>query len=389
MIPAQSRPAAPRFRRGRAFFFAVAAFVAAASCSSDPPNPLGSEDELLGSSPGDVFEDTIAVFGDTVLAYATPIAGDSSMEFGLASGYQRTMVLQISFAAADADTNRVVQRAFLRLFSDEISGTVPARFYRLAQPYAEGDSIPSLDTLAVIPDSTGSADRTLQEFPRSYWIPPALVQDWIRGDEERTAIAVVYTDVSDRIATFFSKNATHDRPTLQITFVGGIQKSYPVSGDATFIRPTAATSNLVVSDGFLRRTYFRIRLDELADDAAVHRARVLFHVVPGSVLGDDAAVALYIPDTDDVTSAAFRSGQAVTPLEIEPTDAQASFPVTNAVFLVLEGTLEDNGFVIRYETENALLRQVELYGSNAPDSLKPRVFITTSTPADFDRGGPN
>jgi hypothetical protein len=30
------------------------------------------------------------------------------------------------------------------------------------------------------------------------------------------------------------------------------------------------------------------------------------------------------------------------------------------------------------------LRQVELYGSAAPDSLRPKVFVTTSTPAVFD-----
>jgi hypothetical protein len=116
----------------------------------------------------------------------------------------------------------------------------------------------------------------------------------------------------------------------------------------------------------------------------VHTARVRFHIVPGSALGDNTTVVVYVPDSTDPASKAFLTGQAVTEETFALTDETLEFPVTNAIFLTLQGTLKDNGFVVRFKFENTELRQLELNGSAAVDSLQPRVYITSSTPAEFD-----
>jgi len=70
-------------------------------------------------------------------------------------------------------------------------------------------------------------------------------------------------------------------------------------------------------------------------------------------------------------------------------DETVEFVLTNAVFLTLQGQLKDNGFVIRFKDENTELRQVEFYTSDVADpALRPRVFITSSTPAVFRDDAP-
>ncbi len=386
-VPMPSNP----FRAHRRLLNPVALLAAvlavALSCSSDPDGPVGSDMDLLGSRPGEVFQDTIAVHADTVFNYYSLIATNPTLQFGLSATHERAIILNFSFTGTATDVGRVVQSAEIRLVAKDITGSFPARFYRLRKPYAEGDSIPVLDTLAVIVDpETGSADRLLQSFPPTYKLPPELVQEWVRDEKTRTAIAIVYTDAgNERIASFNSRQASQDIPRLQIVYTDNVERSLPANADAEFVRPLAQTSNLVVSDGFVRRTYFRVRLDELADQSAVHTARAVFHLVPGSVVGTNTTVVMYAPNSDDPASSDFQSGQRVTEAGILEGDSTVEFKMTNAIFLTLQGTLQDNGFVIRMLYENTEVRQIEFYGSSAPDSLRPRMFITSSTPADFNK----
>ena len=85
------------------------------ACSSDKVTPLGAElvDDLLGSQPGEVFEDTLAVLSDTVLAYGTPIVGQQTLELGRGGGYERVMILQPPFPLIFE--TRTVEKAELRL----------------------------------------------------------------------------------------------------------------------------------------------------------------------------------------------------------------------------------------------------------------------------------
>jgi hypothetical protein len=378
---------------GRVRVYAVlwAAFAIAA-CSSDPPSPLGSDNDLTRSKPGVVFDDTLDLEGDTVVVYHTALANDTVLEFARPSAvppvpeYQRTMILQVDWAGASNDAAKTVQSAVLRLTADDVEGAFPARFYQLTEPYAEGDSLPSLDTLAVILDPTnGSPNRTLQTLPREYPLPPALVQGWIRDEIDRNAIAISYPDdVTDRIATFKAMEAARDRPQVIVQYVGGTSSIYRVGGDATFVRPAAPTSNLVISDGYVRRINFRLPLDRLAERSAIHDARVRLYIVPGSVLGSSPHLIVFIPASDDPTTKDFTQGQLVTTVTYQASADYMEFTMTNAIALMLQGVLENNGFTIRYDAENTQLRQVEFYGSNAADSLRPRVLITSSTPADFD-----
>ena len=373
-----------------AFTAALAALALSAlpSCSSDPESALGSESDLLGSEPGTVYQDTIGVFEDTVYVMGTPIAGEEALEFGRLDGYDRAMVLQPGFAElVAADTTRTVVTARLRLSAAEIDGSYPARFYTLANSYSQGDAIATLDTVApIVHPVSGSPERNLQALPRSYMLPPELVQDWIRKRTPRVAMAVLYTDAfNDRVATFVAQDADSARPRLEVTFADSVRTNYYIRADATVYTPLTTTSNLVISDGYARRVYLRVRLDELADDAAVHTAKIRLHLVPGTVLGENTTAVIYIPASTDPADPDFKGGQLVTEKDFVEGDELLEFSLTNAIFLILQGTLVDNGFAIRFRDEGTELRAVEFYGTDAAiDSLRPRVYVTTSTPAVFN-----
>jgi hypothetical protein len=379
MISTTPRAFVAGVRRAAAFalLFLLAAFAA---CSSDPPSELGSDNDLLGSRPGNVFEDTLELASDTVLTYYSVINTSTVLDLGRAEGYDRAMVIQIKFPTASPVS---VKSADLRLTALEVD-SISARFYRLADTYIDGDSIPSLDTLGVIVDpETNSANRILVASDRFYALPPSLVQGWLDGSIEGTAIAVVYNGSGDETATFRSVQADSARPQLSIVLSNNSPASYFASADADFVRATAATSNLVVSDGHVRRIYIRVPIDSLNQDAAIHNAHVRFHVVDGSVVGTNVNLIAYIPTSDDITNPDFLSGQLVTTRAVGTSAKYVDFPITNALALMLQGTLDDNGFVIRFDAENTSIRQVEFYGTSAPDSLRPRVYVTSSAKADF------
>jgi hypothetical protein len=371
----------------------AAAFAGATifSCSSDPASTLGSEGDLLGSEPGDVFQDTIGVFEDTTYVFNTAVATDTELEAGVDSLYEHVMVLQPGFAELDdhpGDVNRTVLSAVLHLGTTNLTQSYPVRFYRLGRKYTEGDTIslgPLPDEQAILDPDAGTIERNLEVFPQTYPIPDTLAQNWIRDSDAREAIAIVYTDVvNERVASIASKDASADQPYLRVQFTDGVERSYDIRDDATVYRPRTSATHLIVSDGYPRRVFLKAELDSLAKDAAVHNARMRFHVVSGTLAGESTTLLLYIPDSTDPADADFKTGQRITEQTIDAGDATVEFPLTNALFLVLQGTLKNNGFAIRFKDENTQLRQVELFGSDAADSLRPQVFVTSSTPAVFE-----
>lgn len=366
---------------------ALAIFLAA--CSTDDPTSIGRSlvDDILGSQPGVVFQDTIEASDDTVVVFNTLITGSADLELGLGQGYRRTMLLQPDFTFTLGDEFKTVETAKLRMLSSSISGAFPVVFYLQPTPYAESDSVGLVDTtLAIIDPTTGMAERSMQEFPATYDLPPELVQAWIRGDTARNAIAISYTDLANqRLATFVSRNASSNNPTLQVTFTDQSTRSYRISADGTFIRPTGTTANLIASDGYTRRVHFRIDLDELSDSSAVHSGRIVFQIVPGSILGVNTMLVVYVPESDDPSSTGFRTGTVVASTTIDNTSTQLSLPITNVIVPIITGIAPNTGFVIRFQSEKTELRAVEFYGSTAPDSLRPRAFFTSSTPATYDK----
>jgi len=389
-----SSPRRRYFRARSAGFVALLAalvWLAILSCSSDPTSTLGHDSDLLGTGPGTVYQDTIGIFGDTTYAMHTPIATATDLQAGNDSLYQHIMVLQPGFAKLSTnpgDTLRTVQTANLHLSTGKLTEVFPVRFYELGYSYTEGDTIVGLDTLttdAAIPDPAhgGTIERNLDVTDQAYPIPTALAQTWIRDHTTRRAIAIVYTDAANyRVASIPSSEAT-DHPYLQVFFTDGNQRAYDIRDDATAYLPNFTPSHLVVSDGYPRRVYLRIHLDRLAKDSAVHTARIRFHIVPGTLRGKETTLILYIPDSTNPYSPKFKTGQRIIEKTLVDTDQTVEFPMTNAIFLVLQKKLKNNGFAIRFKDENTELRQVELYGSSAPDSLRPQVFVTSSTPAVF------
>lgn len=387
--------------RARAAVFATlltaGAWLALLSCSSDPTNSLGSDSDLLGSEPGTVYEDTIRVLEDTTYAMRTPIAVASTVETGYDAFFDRTMIMDIGFSELTAnpgDKQRTVKTAILHLSTGHLTQSFPVRFYGINRRYTEGDTLSDLSYLtdadAIIDTLANTIDRRLEAASQVYPIPRSVAERWIRYPDRREAIAIVYTDLSNQRIAGIPSSEADDDPYLQVTFTDGAQRNYHVTNDATMYRPRSTTSNLVVSDGFPRRIYFRTELDSLVEDSAVHSAHVVFHVVPGGfypvpndTLVTSQSLIIYIPDSTDPASASFKTGQRITDLTVQSDQTTIDFRMTNALFLVLQDKLKNNGFAIRCTDENTTPRQIVLYGSDAPDSLRPRVFVTSSTPADF------
>jgi hypothetical protein len=306
------------------------------------------------------------------------------------------MVIDVGFTLVTShpgDTLRTVQSASIHLSTGALTQVFPVRFFKLNRRYTEGDTLSDLSHLtvadAILDPVKNSIDRNLEAATQLYPIPASLAQSWIRDDTTRTAIAIVYTDlVNQRVAGIPSSEAKDSHPYLLVNFTDGRSRSFEVANDATVYKPRKATSNLVVSDGYPRRVYLRAPLDSLQKDSAVHTAHTLFHVVPNSFYGTQAdtsefTLVLYIPDSTDPKAAAFKTGQRITEQAVKQGQTKIDFPMTNAIFLVLQKKLKNNGFAIRCADENTVPRQIEFYGSDAADSLKPRIFITSSTPADF------
>jgi len=374
-------------------FAVIAAWVAGTlSCSDSSDTPLGSEfvGNGLGSRPGAVFEDSIAITsGDTVVTFHSLIEDATYLEVGREDGYERFTLLKINFAGAGSDTLRTVSRATLRfniIDNDDYADVIRARFYELGSTYDEGDSVAALDTTQVIPDpNSGAADRNLSFGTLVYDLPTDLVEAWIRGDSDHMGIAIVFVEESDKVMGLNSlETATSSlRPSIQANFTDGEFTNFPASDDGILVQPTAATTNLIISDGYVRRIHFRIDLSALNDSAAVHEARIVFRFVPGTVFGKNQQVILYAPKSGDPDAVLFRTGQLVTTRTLDVDSGVLELPLTNALLAVLSGALADNGFVLRFVNENTEVRQAEFYPGSDPTN-RPKVFITYSTPAEFD-----
>jgi hypothetical protein len=358
------------------------------ACTSDRETPVGSElaDDILGNRPGPVFTDSAVVFNDRVDTLYTLIDRDSRIEVGRDNGYERVMLLRPDFSNAGTDTNRVVEEAFLRVVIDSETSDVPVltRFYELASPFEEGDSVRTLDTLRVLTDpGTGGAQRVMNLATARYELDSLVVQQWIRSESPNNGIAVVYDDpANDKVGVFKSREDGADPATLQVNFTDGSSTGYKISDDGTFARPVQGTSNLVVSDGFQRRVRLDLDLGILSDSAAVHNAALRLHIVPDTDLGRNLRVVLVLSDSTGVT------GSVITDRFVNVDRGFVQFSGVNltlALLALLEEQVDDYGLIIRMDQERTELRQVEFYPSSAADSLRPRLYVTGSDPAEFDR----
>jgi hypothetical protein len=379
----------------------TAALVVAAgwACGDSDETPLGSEfvDDLLGSRPGTVFEDTFQTAGrDTSNAVLWTIGRTDYMEVGLDDQYRRATLVRGDFSSADDELTLTVASANLRLnaipdeqATPDYDQQIDVRFYNLGTPYYDDNDslVVALDTTRAIPDpnNNGAIDRELSLGILAYALPPALVQGWIRGDSLNGGVAITYSGTLNRLFGMYTREAADSlEPSIQVFFEGLANPiNYRMAADGSYVRPEATTDNLIISDGYVRRVHLPLDLSQIEDSSAVHDARLVLTYVPGSVFGINQGVLLYAPKSDDPLSEDFLSGQLITEATLDEGAGTLELRITNALLAVLSGELEDNGFVLRFRSERTEVRQAEFYSGTDADR-GPQVYIIYSTPAEFE-----
>lgn len=364
----------------------------AGGCSSDPNTPLGESfvaDSLIRSRPGEVVEDTITVTsGDTTFAvnsyYASFLTDPNRMVLGRDNDFQTTMVVRVDFSKAGTDTLKTVTTAELTLpvNPDSQMLSLGALFYEMLVPFETGDTLKSLSLKASpIPDgSLINVDRTMSAFPRTYTLPPSLVQTWIENDSTNNGIAIVLNDITTTQAMRFATRTNSDNPFLRVFFSDATQTSYRFLADGTFTQDLSTTSDLRVSDGDTKRVYLPVPLGGLATEIILHQAKLVLHIVPPWNAQDD--VELYAPEDSAVGSTGILKGTGVTS-KVVGTSGVVEFSIRNIVASFLADPSKNHGFVVRYLQEGNSIRRIDFYSSAAADSLKPRMLFTYSTPATF------
>ncbi len=372
---------------------ALGGITIAGGCSSDPNTPLGESfvvDSLIRSRPGEVVEDTIVVTsGDTTFAvnsyYAILLTYDTpQMVIGRNDDFQSTMLVRVDFSKAGADTLKTVTTAELTLPPDPTTqtGSLGALFYEMLVPFETGDTLTSLSLAASpIPDGTLiNVDRTMSVFPREYALPPLLVQAWIRGDSTHNGIAIVLNDPTTTREMTFATRTNSDNPFLRVLFSDATQTSYRFLADGTFAQDLSTTSDLRVSDGDTKRAYLPVPLSGLATEIILHQAKLVLHIASASEAQNQ--VDLYAPADSVVGSTGILKGTSVTS-QLADTSGVVEFSIRNIVASFLADPSKNHGFVVRYLQEGNSNRRIDFFSSAAPDSLKPRMVFTYSTPATF------
>jgi hypothetical protein len=368
-----------------------AAFAAAGGCSSDPNAPLGSEfvdDGLIHPDSIEVVQDTVRVAaGDASFAVSDFLFKATSMELGRRNGIESWPVLRLDFSTAGADTLRTVRSARLSLSMTSESDTLRALFIALGQPLEESDTLKTFLLADTIPDSTLTrVDRVMRFFPRTYTLPPRLVQDWIRGDAVHNGIAVVLDDTTTTKRLSFGAKENADsgvQPFLRVFFTSGDESTYRTSADGTFVRDVSATENLRLSDGGARRVYIPVDLSVFDPRTLVHEAKLMLHIVPGSFVGEDFLVTLYAPDTRDAASPGILTGTPATSVFVDPDSSVVVMSIRSVLSSLLSKGYDEYPLVLRYASEGSSIRRVQFFSGSAPDSLKPAVTFTYSTAPKF------
>lgn len=375
----------------------------AAGCTSDPETPLGSEfvdDGLIQSRPGEVFQDTFPVVsGDAAFPINSLMVKNDRMWFGRRNDFESWMIVRPDFSTAGEDTNLVVDKAWilLTLISSIDTTGVPefgAEFNELEEPYSESDTLFELSLGNPIPDETGvNTDRIMTNIPRTYYLDPQIVQEWIRGERPNNGFAVVLNDPTvermieygARLYPSPSDDPLQNKPILKVVFTNGKESTYKMLADGTFVQDHAVTTNLLLSDGVARRVFIPVDLSIIDPETFVHEATLEVFIVPDSRVGTDFSLTLYIPDSTDPADPGILKGTLVTAVVVPGDFEKLKFSIRNALQLILSKNRDEAGFVLQYTNEGTAMRRMEFYTSSAADSLRPRYRFTLSSPAEFGK----
>jgi hypothetical protein len=270
----------------------------------------------------------------------------------------------------------------------EDTDTLGALFFDLAEPFTEGDTLTVLELGDTIPDSTlTNVQRELRFFPRTYSLPPQLVDDWIKGVKPHNGIAVVPHDTSSTQLAFATKEYAESglRPFLKVVFRTGEQSTYQILADGTFLQELTPPPDLLLADGVTRRIYVPVDLTIFDPKTIVNDAKIVFRYRPETITGGDLAVTLYAPDSPDLNDPGVLTGSLVGSKFLDPESDILEFQIRNVLGTFIEEGLEENALILRYSSEGTAIRQAEFYGTSEPDSLRPSYTFTFSTAPEFDK----
>jgi len=367
-------------------------------CTSESESPLGSQfvdDGLIGVDPGDVFEDTIVVSsGDTSFAVGATLTTGTEMFIGRRNGVETSMLIRYDFAAS-ANPSRTVQSAILnmRLIGTQ-TDSINAQFFKLDSLFDESEAMTALAfDPTPIPDDVGGVDRLMANFPRTYSLPPALVQSWIDGSEAHNGMAIVMQDAQTSAQVTYGtreNGETSLESFVQVNFTDGTSEPFFAVADGSFAQNLTASSNLRLSDGPSHRIFIPMDISGISPDALLHNATLTLSLVSGSsTLGSAIETAtLYTPNSSDITNADVLKGDVVSIALLDDADATLTFTVLEAVNDYLAAVKAGNpppfeGLVLRLTLEGQKVQGIEFYGGAAAPDLRPRFTFTFSNPPDF------
>ncbi len=373
-------------------FALLVSLVLGFGCTSDPDTPLGTElleDGLIQSQPGTVFQDTMVVAsGDTSFVVNAALLKTSKMNIGRREDIEAWMIVRVDFSTAGDDTTLDVERALLTLSMVDETDTLGAFFFELAEPFTESDTLTVLALGDTIPDSTSTnVKRELRFFPRTYSLPPKLVDDWIKGVEPNNGIAVVPHDTAAVHLAFAAReNASSGlRPFLKVVFKTGEQSTYQMLADGTFLQELTTPPDLLLSDGVTRRIYVPVDLTIFDPKTLVNDAKLILRYLPETGTGGDLSVILYAPESTDLNDPGVLSGALVGSKFLDPDSDVLEFQIRNILGTFIEEGDDENALILRYSEEGTAIRRAEFFASSELDSLKPSFVFTLSTAPEFEK----
>ena len=396
-------------KRYYVFLLLSVSLAVGAGCSSDDDTPLGAGfvvDSLIQSRPGQVLQDTIYNgFTDTSFVtnsfYSAYTSEPTKLILGRDDNFESWILVRFDLSAAGDDTAKTVTSAQLALTPDptEQAITLGAVFYELLQPFENGDTMTAVGLGNPIPDpdSPGpSIDRTMRAVPRFYSLPDTLVQEWIRGLTPNNGIAIVLNDTTTTLEMTFANQANNDvtKTQLDVSFSDGSNSKYDLKANGVFAKDLTASTDLRLSDGDTRRIWFPVDLSVFTEEVLLHDARFIVKVVPNTSSETETSVELYAPEDSVIGSTGILTGTPIVSASME-SSGPVEFAIRNIIATWLREQFDDIpdnstnfGFVIRYLAEGSTTRRADLYSSAEPDSVRPRMTFTFSTPPTFPPDNP-
>ena len=388
-------------------------------CGDDDPTTLGGGTR----TPPGPLQDTILAVVRTDTVFPVPIALGSTPigQLGFQLAYTSHILLDYSLptqTVRGVDTLRL-DTATLILRTDSLvlvpfTGTMRIRLLEVAaagrgwSPDSAITSLPMLEMDALARDTLLTDSTTVGHLNKiEFAIDLARVEGYQAARDSGKAldvnVAVKFEGFEPAGGKGFLEVRLRDgdrNPTTQLigfsnddaTAIATVlpAKQTPVVVYDTTYNPG---NNLVVSDGFRQHTFLQFAplSTVLPESALVHRAELRLTMVDstaGTSFGASELIGIIVPaDTTAATRFSLATNNRVFGFFARLTTfpgIEVSILVTSYAFDLQEGTVTDNGMILRLSNEGTKARHFEFYGGAAPDSLRPRLYVVYSRPSEFE-----